>query len=82
MDVSFGVKETVHMMRMTQPSLIFCDVDHYNKLRESLNELGQKADIFTIGGQRENSEPLEKLLIENGDEHSFVWVDAYTFGVD
>lgn len=72
MDVSFGVKETVHMMSITQPRVIFCDASFYEKVRESVNELGLEAEIITIGGQCGDSEPLENLMVENGDESNFM----------
>lgn len=60
------------MLSTTQPSLMFCDIKIYDLLKECLSELGNDADIFTFGGQIGDSEPVENLFVENGDEYEFV----------
>lgn len=72
LDPSFGKNEIKHMLSTTQPSLMFCDIKIYDLLKECLSELGNDADIFTFGGQIGDSEPVENLFVENGDEYEFV----------
>lgn len=60
------------MLSVTQPSLVFCDIGGHELARECLDELGNGSKIFTFGGQVNESEPVECLLMECGDEGSFV----------
>lgn len=72
MDPLFGKNEITHMLNTTKPSLMFCDVQIYELLRECLRELGNDAAIFTFGGQVGDSEPVENLFVECGDVDEFV----------
>lgn len=51
---------------------MFCDASNYYQLAEALKELPFNVKEFTIDGQIEGSEPVERLFDETGDENCFV----------
>lgn len=71
-DPSFGKAEIIHMLTITKPVIMFCDAICYEILSECLAELGNKAKVFTIGGQKGKSESIENLFKETGKEHEFM----------
>lgn len=72
LDPAFGKTEIVHMLSITKPVLMFCDVACYELLSECLKELGNAAKIFTFGGARGQSEPVENLFRETHNEDEFM----------
>lgn len=60
------------MLDATKPDLMFCDATMYALVKECLTELGNTAKIFTFGGQVDDSEPVENLLVKNGNEEDFL----------
>lgn len=72
LDASFGKVELIHMLKTTKPTLMFCDTETYDLLKESLHELGNNAKIFTFGGKKGDSEQVENLFIENGNDYEFM----------
>lgn len=72
LDPSFGKTEIIHMLSVTKPVLMFCDVKCYELLSECLKELGNAAKIFTFGGQSGSSEPVENLFHETHNENEFM----------
>lgn len=71
-DPSFGKTELLHMLGTTKPSLMFCDIECYELVKESLTELENDAKIYTFGGSEDDSEPVENLFAETGTEESFM----------
>lgn len=51
MDPNFGKLELIHMLKITKPCLMFCDLDFYDLVAKCLKELELKSIIFTFGGQ-------------------------------
>lgn len=74
LDTSFGKHEITHMLSITKPSLVFCDVDVYENLIDSLGEAGIKSDIITMNGKLESCRQVEDLFAETGLEKDFVYV--------
>lgn len=72
LDPSFGKVELIHMLKATKPTLMFCDAENFDLLKESLHELGNNAKIFTFGGKKGDSEQVENLFIENGNDNDFM----------
>lgn len=72
LDPSFGKNEIKHMLATTTPAVMFCDVKLYDLVSECLDDLGNAAKIFTFGGQKGSSVPVENLFVGNGDENEFV----------
>lgn len=72
LDPSFKKPELIHLLGITKPVLIFCDVACYDLLSECLTELKNTGKIFTFGGQRGTSEPIENLFKETRHEHNFM----------
>lgn len=72
LDPSFGKTELIHMLKTTKPVLMFCDIEAYLLVQECLTELGNNAKIFTLGGSKGDSEPIENLFAETHVENDFV----------
>lgn len=62
----------IHMLRMTEPSVMFCDVKVYDLANECLKELENDAKIFTFNGTKGNSKAVESLFKQTGTEEDFV----------
>lgn len=63
--------DTIRVLRMTEPALIFCEAKLYNLVCECLAAVGSRAKIFTFNGYCDGSEPVENLLKTTGDEDNF-----------
>lgn len=59
------------MFEMTKPNLVFCSVEDYETVTECLEELELKAKIFTFYKTIEDSELVETLFNETGNEEEF-----------
>lgn len=68
----FDQIEMIHMLKITQPCLIFCDVDRYDFVVDGLNKVGLKIDIFTFDGHKGESKSVENLFVETSDEVEFL----------
>lgn len=65
--------DVLHMLKMTKPSVMFCDVNVYDLIKECLIELGNGAKIFTFNGTKaDGSEAVETLFKETGIEEDFL----------
>lgn len=62
------------MLKSIKPVLMFCDIQCYDLLKDCLEELdkGSRYKIFTFGGSKDSSEPVENLLSETHEETQFV----------
>ncbi|XP_031634571.1 4-coumarate--CoA ligase-like 7 [Contarinia nasturtii] len=70
--ISFKKTEIIHMLKITKPVLMFCDIEMYDLLKECLLELGNKAKILTFGGSKGDSEPVENLFLKTKYENDFI----------
>lgn len=64
--------EVMEMLKKTKPAAMFSDLVYYNFLKECLTELGNDATIFTFGGSKNDSEPVEVLFAETQEEDNFM----------
>lgn len=71
MDTSLGKREAKHMLNIVKPSVMFCDVDAHDMLKECLKELEIDAAIFTFDGTIGSSECVESLFVESESESTF-----------
>lgn len=73
LDPSFTKSQLMHMLKMTKPKLIFCDVICYDLVKECLSEMEVdfQFDILSFGGSKDGSEPVENLFAEteHDDDH-------------
>lgn len=60
------------MLRDIKPNLVFCDMEIFEVIKDCLNELNNKAKVFTFGGRKGDSTQVENLLIETNEENNFV----------
>lgn len=72
LEPSFGKAELLHMLKTIKPSLMFCDVEIFDLVKECLLELGNNAKIFTFGGSKGGSEQIENLFEKTHDECNFL----------
>lgn len=72
LDTAFNKIEMKHMLGITQPKLVFCDVDVFDLVSNCLDELGNNAKIYTFGGVSINSCPIEVLFEETHNESDFM----------
>lgn len=63
--------DTLRMFDMTKPNLIFCDVEDYEMVVECLDDLGLKAKIFSFYKTIGETENVENLFAETGNEEEF-----------
>lgn len=64
--------DMIRMLQISEPSLIFCEIERMDLLVECLNELKMKAKIFTFNGTKGDSEPVESLFAKTGNEDAYV----------
>lgn len=67
-----GKQDVMRMYGITKPSIVFCDVNVYDLIEECLNELNNKAKIYTFNGTKGDSEAVEHLLQATGTEDDFM----------
>lgn len=72
LDPSFAKMELLHLLKTTQPKLMFCELESSDLVRECLNELNNSAKIFTFGGSKDGTESAESLFLETNKENDFV----------
>lgn len=72
MHTSVEKANLIRMLRMTEPSVLFCDVKVYDLVNECIAELGKIIKIFTFNGTKGDSEAVETLFEETGIEEEFV----------
>lgn len=58
--------EMVHMMRMTNPKLIFCHGDNIATVREAMMQLNISVPIFTFEGNVDGARHVDELFIDTG----------------
>lgn len=64
--------DNLRMFEMTKPNLIFCDVRDYGMAIECRDKLGLKTKIFTFYETIGDSEHVETLFAETGNEEAFM----------
>lgn len=69
---TFGKTEYLHMLKITKPVVIFCEIDSYQLINDCLTEIGIMAKIFTFGGSIGQSESVENLFKETHLEDQFM----------
>lgn len=72
LDLSFRKTEVIHMMKITQPKIVFCDVAYYELVDVCLRELGNNASIFCFGGIVGRSKSVDSLFKETHKESLFM----------
>lgn len=55
--------EIAHMLKKTQPKIIFCDSYNVLSIRDSLKLLKATVPIFAFGGKVDGARMVEELLV-------------------
>lgn len=66
--------EIVRILDKTKPSVIFCDINEYNRIDEAVKEANLIVKIFTFDGHVDGHESVDSLFTETGIEQYFVYV--------
>lgn len=69
--LSFAKDEVKHMLGITKPCLVFCDVEVYDKMVECLAECELDAKIITMNGKITTGDHVDELFVETGLESTF-----------
>lgn len=74
LDPSFGKTQLMHMLKTIKPVLMFCDIECYDLVKECSKEVDNdfQFEILTVGGSKDDSEPIESLFAETGREDEFM----------
>lgn len=72
LDAKMEKSTVLHMIQLTQPRLIFCEIKVYDLIVEVLTELNMNAKVFTLNGITGNSISVDVLLVETGNEENFM----------
>lgn len=70
-DSQFTESEIVHMLKITKPKAIFCEIEVIDVVKKSLQIVENNANIFTFCGSIDGVIPVTDLFKETGDEHNF-----------
>lgn len=62
----------LYAFRITQPSVIFCEISVYDLVKECFDEIGLNVKIFTFNGVKGDSEAVENLLQITDNEDEFM----------
>lgn len=72
LDTSFSEAEITHMLEITKPKAIFCEINIVNKVKRSLGKLNNNANIFTFNGSIDGTVPVSELSIPTECENDFM----------
>lgn len=72
LDPLFEKEDVIRMLEISKPVLMFCDVKLYDLLEECAKLVGNDAHVFTFGGSKGRSEPIENLFKETHMEDEFM----------
>lgn len=64
--------DMIYAFRITQPSVVFCEISVYDKVKKCFNEIGANVKIFTFNGVKGDSEAVENLLHATNSEDGFM----------
>lgn len=62
----------LYAFRITQPSVLFCEIGVYDLVKECFDEIGLNVKIFTFNGVKGDSEAVENLLQVTHDGDDFL----------
>ncbi|GAB0098081.1 hypothetical protein DMENIID0001_137760 [Sergentomyia squamirostris] len=65
-DASFPKNEIIHMYRLLNPTMVFCDDYVAKTVKEALNDVGSSARIFVLGRKLPNFSHITDLLDDEG----------------
>lgn len=72
LDTSFSEAEITHMLEITKPKAVFCEINIVEKVKRSLFKLNNNANIFTFGGSIIGTVSVSELSIPTEYENDFM----------
>lgn len=69
---TFTEEVFMHMLDITKPKLIFCEVESYETVRRYLRQLKNEAKIYTFCGRIGDAFAVDDLFCETGEETEFM----------
>lgn len=73
----FSRDEIVRALEKSKPTVIFCSAKAIEEIKKALIKLKWNIKVFILGGQIDDYEPVENLLVETDDESNFVYIFVY-----
>lgn len=70
-DAQFSESEIVHMLKITKPKAIFCEIEIIDVARKCSQKVENNANIFTFCGSIDGAISVTDLFKETGEEHDF-----------
>ncbi|XP_055531328.1 probable 4-coumarate--CoA ligase 1 [Wyeomyia smithii] len=69
---NYGLDDLIHMMKITQPKLVFCDADNLETVRKAIRQTGLPgAELYALECESPDVRKAEDLLRETGYEQMF-----------
>ncbi|XP_058450094.1 probable 4-coumarate--CoA ligase 3 [Malaya genurostris] len=69
---NYCLDDMAHMLGITQPSLVFCDVDNYETVKKAVNlSVHQKPEIFVFESNSVDMKNADDFFKETGKENTF-----------
>lgn len=72
LDTGFNNPEMLHMLGISRPKIVFCDVEVFELVLTCLQKLQIDAKIYTFGGTSGDSIAVEDLFAETHFESEFM----------
>ncbi|XP_001865658.2 4-coumarate--CoA ligase 4 [Culex quinquefasciatus] len=70
---NYGVDDMVHMMKITQPKLVFCDANNYETVQKAVElAVKDKPLVYVLESEMNGVNKIEDLFKETGREQLFV----------
>lgn len=70
------------MLKITEPTLMFCDPTSYELVKKCLDELGNAAKIFVFGESIDGSESVKSLFNETHIEDQFWYAQSNYYSLE
>lgn len=71
LDPTFAEAEIAHMLGVTKPKAVFCDMDLVEILKQCLQTLNSDVNVFTFCGSTDGTVAVSDLFAETGREEEF-----------
>ncbi|GAB0092213.1 4-coumarate--CoA ligase 1 [Sergentomyia squamirostris] len=78
LDPNYTVDETAHMFSQTKPSIVFCDHENYETVKNAIAKIGSNIKVINFGERISNVDNIEDYLEKTGHEQSLDFAEVNT----
>lgn len=71
--IDLFIEEIIHMLKITQPKMVFCESSNVDRVREALEQLALDLPVYLFD-DNSNGLSVEDLVAETGNEEDFMYV--------